>query len=77
MLCGIYNERDVNYFVNSIYNGRNTIDSIYNVRNFIKTYKSMETLMWLALAGVTIVVGKWIGKKIWPEDWEEFDNRHK
>jgi len=37
----------------------------------------MEALMWLALAGVTIVVGKWIGKKIWPEDWEEFDNRHK
>ena len=37
----------------------------------------METLMWLALAGVVMVVGKWIGKKIWPEDWEGFDNRYK
>lgn len=37
----------------------------------------MEALMYLALMGVTIVVGKWIGRKIWPEDWKEFDSRHK
>tara|TARA_B110000114_G_C14758522_1_gene263890 strand:- start:349 stop:474 length:126 start_codon:yes stop_codon:yes gene_type:complete len=37
----------------------------------------MEALMYLALTGVTIVVGKWIDRKIWPEDWKEFDSRHK
>ena len=30
----------------------------------------METLMWLAVAGVVMVVGKKIGKYLWPEDWE-------
>jgi hypothetical protein len=30
----------------------------------------METLMWLAVAGVVMVVGKKIGKYFWPEDWE-------
>ena len=49
---------------------------LYKEVNLINFY-SMETLMWLALAGVVMVVGKWIGKKIWPEDWEEFDNHYK
>ena len=49
---------------------------LYKEVNLINFY-SMETLMWLALAGVVMVVGKWIGKKIWPEDLEEFDNRYK
>ena len=49
---------------------------LYKEVNLINFY-SMETLMWLALAGVVMVVGKWIGKKIWPEDWEGFDNRYK
>jgi hypothetical protein len=31
----------------------------------------MESLMWLALAVVVMYLGKVIGKKIWPEDWED------
>ena len=33
----------------------------------------METLMWLAVAGVVMVVGKKIGKYLWPEYWENYE----
>ncbi len=57
--------------------GQMILSEQYKKTNKKRKNNIMEALMWLALAGVTIVVGKWIGKKIWPEDWEEFDNRHK
>lgn len=38
-----------------------------------KIRNNMETLMWLAVAGVVIVVGKKIGKYLWPEDWENYE----
>lgn len=31
----------------------------------------IEALGWLVLAGVTMVVGKAIAKKLWPEDWPD------
>jgi|TARA_R110000744_G_scaffold105075_2_gene201020 hypothetical protein len=34
----------------------------------------METIMWLGLAAIALVLGKFIGKLLWPEDWEDFDN---
>jgi len=49
----------------------NQIDSNLKIRN------NMETLMWLAVTGVVIIVGKKIGQYLWPEDWEDFDNRYK
>jgi hypothetical protein len=30
----------------------------------------MNAIGWLILAWVVMVVGKVIGKKIWPEDWK-------
>jgi len=30
----------------------------------------MNAIGWLILAWVVMVIGKLIGKKIWPEDWE-------
>ena len=30
----------------------------------------MNAIAWLILAWVVMVIGKVIGKKIWPEDWE-------
>ena len=33
----------------------------------------MESLMWLAVAVVVTVVGKKIGKFLWPEDWENYE----
>ncbi len=30
----------------------------------------MNAIGWLILAWVVMVIGKVIGKKIWPEDWE-------
>jgi hypothetical protein len=29
--------------------------------------------MWLAVAGVVMVVGKKIGQFLWPEDWENYE----
>jgi uncharacterized protein (TIGR03643 family) len=46
---------------------QNQIDSNHKIRN------NMESLMWLAVAGVVIVVGKKIGKYLWPEDWENYE----
>jgi|TARA_B110000908_G_scaffold149571_1_gene182904 hypothetical protein len=31
----------------------------------------IEALGWIALACLVMVIGKAIGKKIWPEDWED------
>ena len=31
----------------------------------------IEAIGWLALAAVVMIVGKAIGKKIWPEDWKD------
>ncbi len=36
----------------------------------------METIMWLAIALIIVVIGKWIGEYLWPEDWEDFNNRN-
>lgn len=30
----------------------------------------MNAIGWLILAWVVMIIGKAIGKKIWPEDWE-------
>ena len=30
----------------------------------------INALGWLVVAYIVMVVGKFIGKKIWPEDWE-------
>jgi hypothetical protein len=43
----------------------------------IKESKMINAIGWLAIAFVVMVVGKAIGKKIWPEDWDEFDSRNK
>jgi hypothetical protein len=36
----------------------------------------METLKWLVVTAMVIIIGKWIGRWLWPEDWEDFDNRN-
>ena len=30
----------------------------------------IEAISWLALAVIVMIVGKFIAKKIWPEDWD-------
>jgi hypothetical protein len=30
----------------------------------------VEAIGWLTIALVVMIIGKAIGKKIWPEDWE-------
>jgi len=43
---------------------------VYSEYKSFGNKNNMETLMWLAVAGVVMVVGKKIGKYLWPEDWE-------
>ena len=34
----------------------------------------IEAIGWLIVAVVVMYLGKVIGKRIWPEDWEDFDD---
>tara|TARA_B110000093_G_scaffold101094_1_gene108651 strand:+ start:72 stop:206 length:135 start_codon:yes stop_codon:yes gene_type:complete len=37
----------------------------------IENIQMLESIGWLAVAVVVMYLGKVIGKKIWPEDWED------
>ena len=34
----------------------------------------IEAIGWLIVAVVVMYLGKVIGRRIWPEDWEDFDD---
>ena len=37
----------------------------------IENIQMLESIGWLVVAVVVMYLGKVIGKKIWPEDWED------
>jgi len=38
--------------------------------DIIENIKMIESIGWLVVAVIVMYLGKVIGKKIWPEDWE-------